>query len=247
MKTSHFWTHKDNIPAGLGYGQFTSKHSILMIITVLFTCGYVAIYLHASPDVKLFLLKAVGSTLIFIDVIKMILIARSPVRLSEYLPLEICSFAAYFICLDAFIPSSDFSRQMLLFLFLPAAIMAIIFPTTSTLPAFNFYSIHQFLYHGLIVAYIIARFAANEIPMDYPGVWSSIIKVLILVIIMYFVDVRFQRNFMFLRETYDNPMLEIIWKKTGGGFAYTAGLVCFAIAVIHVFFLIFKTLSIFIR
>ena len=132
---------------------------------------------------------------------------------------------------------------MLLTLFLPAAVMAILFPTTSDLPVFNFYVIHQFLYHDLIIAYILARFLNREIPLTYPGVWKSIAIILLLAAVIYLIDVRFDKSFMFLRDTYGNPLLQMIENTNGSGIRYTAGLVIFCIFMIHVFYALFTLIS----
>ena len=239
----HFWTHKDNIPDGLGYGQFKPGHFVWLGITVFFVIFYSLIYRRADLPMKVILLRSVGAALILSDVLKMFVLARSDVKFTDYLPLEVCSFGAYFIVLDSIWYDNPFFLQMLLVLFLPAAIMAIIFPTTTPLPFWNFYTIHQFFFHGLIIAYVVARFVSNEIPLDYPSVLASIAKVFVLVAVMYIVDTVFDKNFMFLRDTYGNPMLQFIWDRTKGGFSYTIGLVCFAVFVIHIFYLIFKVIS----
>lgn len=239
-----FWTHKDNIPEGAGYGQFSFLHFIWLLLTVTLITGFVFVYGKADAVRRITLLRSVGITLIVIDILKMIIIGISPVRFSDYLPLELCSFAAYFIVADSFWIRNNVFPEMLLTMFMPAAIMAILFPTTSTLPAVNFYTIHQFVYHGLIIAYIVARFVNGEIPLTYPGVWKSIFNIILLAAVIYVVDTVFDKNFMFLRDTYGNPLLEVIWKVTRGGFAYTVGLVCFCIIMIHIFYNIFKLIAI---
>ena len=239
----YFWTHKDNIPEGVGYGQFTWKHFLWLAVTAAGAAAIVFLYMDADPQKKILILRSTGAALILSDVIKMILIAHQDVKFSEYLPLEICSFAAYFIVADSIWTGNTFFPEMLLTLFLPAAVMAVLFPTTSPLPAWNFYTIHQFLYHGLIIAYIAAKFVCREIPLTYPGVWLSIIKIIILAAVIYAVDTVFDRNFMFLRDTYGNPMLEAIRRITGDGIAYTGGLICFCIIMIHVFYLIFRLIE----
>lgn len=235
----YFWTHKDNIPEGMGYGQFTREHFIWIAITLVSAAAFVFGYAKALPAEKILMRRTVGAVLIIIDIIKMILIAFQDVKFSEYLPLELCSFAAYSIVLDSIWPANTFFPLMLLTLFLPAAFMAVLFPTTSPLPSLNFYTIHQFLYHGLIIAYVFARFVCREIPLTYPGVWLSIFRIIILAAIIFLIDTVFDKNFMFLRDTYGNPMLEVIRKVTGEGIAYTGGVVLFCIFMIHVFYFIF--------
>ena len=244
MDMKHFWTHKDNIPEGYGYGQFTPAHYGLIVFTVLLTIVTTVAYGASNAHTRIVILRTIAATLIISDIIKMIVIALSPVKFSDYLPLELCSFAAYSIVCDSIVPDNTFFPVLLVTLFLPAAIMAIIFPTTTPLPVFNFHSIHQFLFHGLIVAYVMARFINGEIPLSYPMVWSAILKASVLVGIMYVVDTVFDKNFMFLRDTYGNAMLGAIEKVTGKGIPYVFGLVCFSVFMIHVFFFIFKIIEI---
>ena len=40
----HFWTHRDNIPEGLGYGQFSTTHLFMVALTVLFTVIITVVY-----------------------------------------------------------------------------------------------------------------------------------------------------------------------------------------------------------
>ncbi len=240
----YFWIHKDEISEDLkGYGQFSKTHVLLLIMSVILVAVYAFLYRSLDPHAKLIMLRITGLILIGIDVVKLILIGFSNAKLSENLPLEICSFAAYFIVCDSFWVGNSIFPGMLLTLFLPAAIMAVLFPTTSALPALNFYTIHQFLYHDLIIAYILTRFVNREIPLLYHGVWRFIGIILILVAVIYLIDTIFHRNFMFLKDTYGNPLLEVIWKITGGGIAYTGGLILFCIFMIHVFYAFFKIIS----
>ena len=248
MCMKYFWTHRDNIPEGYGYGQFTRKHFFLIAVTLLFIVGITCLYKNVEYAQRLIILRSIGATLLIIDVIKLIVMSVTDVRVSDYLPLELCSFAAYAIVCDSISPANDFFPEMLLTLFMPAALMAIMVPTTQPLPVFNFYTIHQFLFHGLIVGYVIARFAAGEIPITFAGVWRSIPRIFILIVIIYIFDCIFKKNYIFLRDPYGNPLLQIIWDKTGGGIKYVAGLSVFAVIVIHIFFLILKAIElIFIR
>ena len=241
----HFWTHKENMPSEEpGYGQFTIGHFFLLALSTLLIICYVILYNKSDSETRIILRRSIAFTLIFIDIIKMILIGRSTVKLSNYLPLELCSFASYYIVLDSIFADNTIFPIVLLTMFLPAAIMAILFPTTSTLPVLNFYTIHQFLYHALIIAYVMARFLCKEITLTYSGVWTSILQIIILAIIIYVIDAVFDKNFMFLRDPYGNPVLDLLWKTFKGGISYTLGLVAFCIFMIHVFYGFFKLISI---
>ena len=240
----YFWTHKDNIPDGKGYGQFTREHFILIILTALLVAATTFFYQYSDHSHRILILRVIGATLILIDIIKLFVLPFSNVKVTDYLPLEICSFGAYSIVCDSIWYDNSFFSILLITLFLPAALMAVVFPTTSSLPALNFYSIHQFLYHGLIIAYITARFLSGEMMLSYPEVWLSILKILVLVGFMYVFDTVFKKNYMFLKDPYGNPMLNILWKAGKGSKGYTLVLVCFSIIVINIFYFFFKLIEI---
>lgn len=242
----HFWTLRENIPEGYGYGQFSAAHFVWLFISAVFVTVTALIYKGSDPTQRIMILRILASALLISEICKMISIRiTAPDLVAEYMPLELCSFAGLSIILDAVWPANTFLPQLMMTLFLPAALMAVIFPTTITLPAVSFYTFHQFFFHDLIIANITARFISGEMPLTYAGVWLSILKICVLAAVIYVIDVIFDRNFMFLRKTYGNSMLEVIWKKTGGGLKYTAGLVCFCIVMIHVFYLIFRLISVF--
>ena len=239
-----FWAHKENIPEGRGYGQFTLAHFLWIALTVLCTV-YVTIFYNSLDQMnRLVVLRTIAATLIISDVIKLLVMHASGIDYRNYLPLEVCSFAAYFIVCDSICPDNFIIPQMLLTLFLPAAIMAVLFPTTSTLPSFNFYTIHQFLFHGLIIIYVAARFFASEIPLIYAGLWISVLIVRALAAVMYVIDMKYDKNYMFLHDAYGNPMLELIYEKSKDNIGYINGLTFFSIAVMHVFYLIFRLIEI---
>ena len=204
--------------------------------TVLFIVFITYLYIGSDQNSRIIILRSIAAVLLISEVIKLIVMKFTGVPVLENLPLEVCSFAGYSIIIDSIFPGETIMTELL---FMPAAVMALIFPTTSILPVFNFYTIQQFLYHALIIAYVIARYAAGEFSFSYSGLWRSILIIFILMLIIYAIDTRFKVNFFFLKDTYGNPMLELIWRYGKGGIGYVAGLVCFSITMLHVFFLIF--------
>ena len=230
-----------------GYGQFSGIHLLLLGIWIVFIVAYCIVYFRSGTKARNDMRIAVAVMLLVSEVVKMGVIYFTHQGFSEYLPCEICSFAAYSIAADAFIPGNDFLLELMVVMFLPAAIMALIFPTTTRLQVLNFFTFHQYLFHSLIIAYILGRFFARETSMTYPGLWKSIFAILCLVSVMYAADRIFNRNFMFLVHNENNVMLKKISDTCGSGFRYTLGLICFAIVAVHVFYGLFKLLEILIH
>ena len=239
----YFFTHKENIPEGIGYRQFGWKHLTMLGLVFFVTAWITIIYRRAEEIQRIHIRRTIAVYLISADILKMIMLALDGIDVTYYLPLEICSFAAYAIVFDAFFPKKKFFSEMLVLLFLPGALMALLFPTTTPLPPINFFTIHQFSFHAMIIAYAFARFANGEIRITYPGMWKSVFKICAVAAFVGTVDVLFGRNFMFLRSPDGNPMLELISRVSGGGRFYIVGLIVFVIIVLHVFYLIFKGLE----
>lgn len=229
-----------------GYGQFSRTHMLLLGMWILFIAAYCIVYSHFDVKARNDMRTAAAITLLVSDVIKMAVIYFTHQDVIDHLPCEICSFAAYTIAADAFLPGNSFIQGLLVAIFLPAAIIALIFPTTTRLPVFNFFTFHQYFYHALIASYILGRFFAREIFITYPRLLKSILATLCLVSVMYLINRNFNRNFMFLVGDDNNPLLKKINDRSGG-FRYTLVLVGFAIAVLHVFFGVLKLLELLIR
>ena len=238
-----FFAMIDTLPEGYGYGQFSKVHKILLIIVLLFSAIYSFIYKSSPFEIRPIFRISIASILIIVEIIKLLVIHFTSDKLLNYLPLEICSFASYAIVADAIISRSDFITEMILIAFLPAALVALIYPTTIGLPIFNFFTMHQFLFHGLIVAYGISRFISGEIIIGYIGVIKTIFVLLIIVAFVYLIDSKLNKNYMFLIKDEGSSMLKVIYDKAGGGKKYTLCLIIASIVVIHVFYLIFKLIS----
>lgn len=240
---NRFWEQNISPEENIGYNLFSKKHIGMLIGVIVFTFFITLIYMHSSIAMQTTIRKTIAITLIIIEIMKLLVIHLNHGDVLNYIPIEICSIAGYCIMIDAFNPNVTFIREMLLILFLPAAIMALIYPTTVAQPTFNFFTIHQFVFHGLIIAYVIMRFAYKEIVVDYAGVWKSIFTILCIASVVYIIDRLSNRNYMFLTGDEDNSMLKKLTALSGGGIKYTLLLVLFCIFMIHVFYFIFKLLG----
>ena len=238
-----FWTHPDDGRQGIGFGQFSLTHFFLLILTAIFVAIIIKKYVDSDASSRLKMRKTIAIYLLVSEVFKLIVLGVKGLELKEYLPLEACSFAAYTIIIDAFTEDQKFWSKILLYLFFAGALMALVFPTCVVLPVFNYFTIHLFVFHGLIVAYALMRFFAKEVELDYMSLWKCVLVTLILVIIIYGVNTLLGSNYMFLMDTYDNYLLNIIWNITGGGLLYDVGFVVLCCIIVHIFYLVFKMIS----
>ena len=245
MRWDLFWTHKSVLDAeGLkvGFGMFSLGHLLWFLLMTAGIAAFVVFYLHGAACRRDNMRKALALFIILFEIFKQCTMALTGAPIQENLPLEVCSFAEYAILADALWPKERFLRSLLVFLFLPSAFMALLFPTVTVYPAISFYTIHQFVLHAGICAYIIARYASGEFRADYAGVWTAVLKLLPLGALIYLIDLSFDKDFMFLTDPYGNPVLDMLWNLSGGkgGLPYLAAFLLFVIFVLHVAYAILR-------
>ena len=241
---SKFWINYENPPKGVGYGQFSVGHLILVLCSALLVVLIVALYKKSDQTRRIRIRRGIAIALVVLECVKQTFLYIQGTPMIRYLPLEVCSFAAYAIICDAIWVKNKFLPEMLVTIFLPAAIMQHVSPSTSVLPLCNYFTFSQFAFHGLIIAYILARFLSGEIRLTYRGVWASVAKIAVLAAIVYGINRLLGENFMFLLDSEGNYLLDKMYRAAGGGIKYTLALIVFAAAIIHVFFAIFKLVEV---
>ena len=248
MTPNLFWVQELYLKAegmDVGFGTFSAAHFIWLALMAagiaLFAAGYRRCGARGRDNMR----KALALFIILFEILKICVMALTDVPVKEYLPLEVCSFAEYSMLVDALWPQEHLLRQPFLFLFLPSAFMALMFPTVVIYPPVNFYTIHQFVFHSVIAAYVIARYAAGELRPRYAGLWTSMLEILVVAAPIYWIDLSFNKEFMFLTGTSGNPVLEMLWGVSGGtgGLAYIGALVVFILLVLHVVFALYSLIG----
>lgn len=235
-----FWAYKTILAEhGIeGFSIFSLTHIVWLVILTASIIVYGLTYKRGDEKRRDNLRKAIAVFLILFEILKLSVIALTDAPVKNFVPLEICSFAEYAILFDALWPKNRFFKPLLFFEFYPAAVIALLLPTVTAYPGYNFYAIHQFLFHGGIVAYIAARCAAGDINRRYSGLWLTVLTIVITLFPVYCLDKTFGTNHMFLTYHSNNPALKMIWNLTGGegGIPYVIGLAGFVILVIHVWY-----------
>ena len=233
-----FWAYIDTIKANniSGFTLFSMEHFLWLFILLILMIAYIFAYRRGTDATKDQMRKVLGLFLILYEIMKQCVMALTGAPTNGHLPIEICSFAEYMIIIDAMWPKSKMPKQLLLFEFLPAAVVALLLPTAVKYPSLNFYVLHQFIMHAGIVAYVVARYSSKEIPLKYVGVWQAALGMLFQMLPIYFIDTTFHLNYMFLTDHENNPVLKMLWNISGGtgGLPYIIALAILVLIVMHV-------------
>ena len=246
MVLNQFWIFVPSDGSGSeGFSLFSITHIIWLVVLFLGIALYTIAYRNSDEKTRDNMRKIMALFLLLYELAKQSVNSFLEIPNGIYLPFEICSLAEYCIMLDALWPGSQLRKQLMAYGFLPAAFMALMMPTVTLYPPISFYTIHQFVMHAGIVAYIVAQYSAGEIQLKYKGIWQSIFVLSILIIPVYYINYITHQNYMYLMHFDGNPVIEMFWNLSGGrgGLLYVLALVLMVAIVMHIMYGIFFALG----
>ncbi len=227
----------------VGHSLFSLGHIIWLAIIIL-TCILVAKrYKKASKNQQNLYRKICAMIVFALEYVKIILISfMFPQYIGSYVPLQLCTFSGIFIIVDALWPNNKTVNTLWLYVFLPCGLLGIVSPSISY-PWLNFFSIHEFLFHGLLVVYGIFKIAIGESRATYKGVWVSSLFTLSLIIPIYYIDIIFDKSYMLLTNPSDFPLAKLLWDISTpilGNYGYIALLLFVGLILFHIIYFIGK-------
>ena len=113
------------------------------------------------------------------------------------LPLHLCSLSLY-LCFFHALTDRQGLGQFLYAFTLPGAAFALLFPDWTGQPLFGFITVSSFLLHFLLVLYPLMQVAAGELRPELRRLPGCIGRMLLLALPVYFLNKRWNTNYMFL-------------------------------------------------
>ena len=113
------------------------------------------------------------------------------------LPLHLCSLSIY-LCFFHALSGRPGLGQFLYAFTLPGAAFALLFPDWTGQPLFGFITVSSFLLHFLLVLYPLMQVAAGELRPELRRLPGCIGRMLLLALPVYFLNKRWNTNYMFL-------------------------------------------------
>lgn len=202
----NFWCTSDNIPKGLGFSQFETFHLIwlaVMVITIVANC---MIYRRLGDQGRRNWKRIVALLLIADELFKLIpMFVFDTFRLS-YLPFHLCSINLFIIGWHAVKPNKLLDN-FLYTVCIPGALAALLFPSWTKLPAWNYMCIHSFTVHILLVMYPVVLTATGEIKPRLKELPKTLLLLLGMAVLAYCLNLWWDTNFMFLiKADKGNPL-----------------------------------------
>lgn len=211
----YFLHTTETIPEGVGFTHYDTTHLLWLLGFVIFALISCIVYIK-SDEVKRSKIRQIFAFLLIADeFFKVIMLVIGGNYLPSYLPLHLCSINIILIAIHAFKPSKMLDN-FLYFIGIPAAAMALLFPSWEALPLGNFMHIHSFSVHILLITYPIMCLSGGDILPKAKNFLQCLLFLLILAVPIYIFNIFFDTNFMFLM--YADPGNPLYWFGENWGY-----------------------------
>ena len=210
----YFLETSETIAKGVGFSHFDGLHTAWICVFIAVTLINVFLYRRLSESGKSKWRKAVAILLVADELFKMTMLFIGDRYSPDYLALHLCSINIILIAVHAWKPSRTLSN-FLFAICIPAALLAIFFPSWTKLPLDNFMHIHSFTVHILLALYPIVLLAGGDLKPRLRDLPRCLLLLVILGLIALGANLIFDTNFMFLMSaSKGNPLY---WFKQNWG------------------------------
>lgn len=194
-----FWKTTGTIEKGHGFSHFDMTHLLWLAAFLAVTVISCIIYKKYSEKGRQIMRYIFASLLIADELFKVIGLVTHGNYNANYIPLHLCSINIILIALHAIKPSRLLG-QYLYTIGIPATLMALLFPSWTKLPFLNFMHIHSFTIHILLAVYPIMITYGGDVNPRVKDIPKCLALLIGMAIPVYFFNLVFDTNFMFLMK-----------------------------------------------
>ena len=234
-----FFVTNENIPEGLGFQAFGSVH-LLWLLAGIILCVAACIFFRRLPEQKQNLcLKLLGSYIFLQEIVKDVVLLILGEFSWGHLPFHLCGINILLIAFDVLKPVKTV-RSFLYYFAIPGAALALFFPNWTETPVLNFFHIHSFTIHILLVLYPLLLVTTHRAPTDLKSALKGVGLLVAMAIPVYFLNLLWDTNFMFLMEPDSGNPLELFQTLLGSHLWGFPILLPFVILIMYIPVLLFK-------
>lgn len=194
-----FLTTKDHIPEGVGFEAYDITHIIWLLAALLLYVVACIFFKKLSAHRQKNVLIVLGAYIFAQEVVKNLLLVIINEFSWGHLPLHLCGINILLIGFDVIKPTK-LVRSFLYYFAIPGAALALIFPNWTALPVLNFFHLHSFTIHILLVLYPLLLVTSGQVNTDLKSAFRGILLLVALAVPVYFLNLLLDTNFMFLME-----------------------------------------------
>ena len=209
-----FFVTNDNIPEGMGFRAFGLTHILWLLAGLaLWVCTCI-FYRKLSPDKQKVFLRSLGIYIFLQEMAKNLVLVILGEFSWGYLPFHLCGINILLIAFDVF-KQAKTVRSFLYYFAIPGAMLALLFPNWTVTPFWNFFHLHSFTIHILLVLYPLLLVTTNQVPTDLKAALKGVGLLVAMAIPVYGLNLLWDTNFMFLMEPDSGNPLELFQQLLG--------------------------------
>ena len=209
-----FFTTSENIPEGVGFRTFGLTH-ILWLLTGLTLCVAAGIFYKKLPEnTQKKILRILGTIIFVQEIVRDLVLVYLREFDYAYLPFHLCGINILLIAFDVIKPTK-LVRSFLYYFAIPGAALALLFPNWTELPIWNFFCLNSIMVHFLLVLYPLLLVTTGRADTDLKSAIQGVGLLVAMAIPVYFLNLLWDTNFMFLMEPDTGNPLEMFEKLLG--------------------------------
>lgn len=209
-----FFVTNDNIPEGVGFQAYGLTHILWLLAGLILWVGGCVFYRRLSARKQKITLTVLGAYIFLQEMVKNLVL----ILLGEFgwghLPFHLCGINILLIGFDV-IKQTKVVRSFLYYFAIPGAALALFFPNWTEMPVWNFFHLHSFTIHILLVLYPLLLVTTNQLSTDLKSAVKGVALLVAMAIPVYFLNLLWDTNFMFLMEPDSGNPLELFQKLLG--------------------------------
>ncbi|MBQ4119286.1 MAG: TIGR02206 family membrane protein [Clostridia bacterium] len=209
-----FFITNENVPSGVGFSTFDATHLLWLLAFALLSAFSIILYRRLNTQKRVIMLRILGGLVLFFEILKNIVAIAVNDFGVGHLPFHLCGINVVLISFDIF-KITKIVRNFLYYIGIPGAMLALLFPNWTTLPCLNFFAIHSFVIHMLLVLYPLILVTSGDIKPNIKDIPRAILLLVLMAIPIYFLNLLWDTNFMFLMNPETGNPLGLFEKYLG--------------------------------
>ena len=209
-----FFTTDENIPEGVGFQAFGPIHIFWLLAGLVLWVSACLVYRRLPADRRKTALTWLGRYIFLQEIVKdLVLLALGEFQWG-HLPFHLCGINILLIAFDT-VKQTKPIRCFLYYFCIPGAALALFFPNWTDMPLWNFFHLHSFTIHILLVLYPLLLVTTGQIAADLRSALQGVALLLAMAVPVYGLNLLWDTNFMFLMEPDSGNPLEFFENLLG--------------------------------
>jgi len=194
------------------FGLFTGQHALALGLTLVWLIYTVKDYKKSTDKARY---RKIYVWLIWASIASRHMVEFATGQYTVHrLPLHLCTVFSLFKIIDAYV-ENKYTKEVLIILTMPAALLANLFPDWATQPLINFNTFQQFIFHALIINYVLMRYFAGEIKPKLKQIWMPLTALFGILPLIFLINSQLGTNFFFISTYSPGSPLEILYHAFG--------------------------------